>query len=201
MKGPVSTEQPSVTTLQQAAATLEILLREQAPHNERAQRLLTAHKRPGLGQHYLQLVLDWVEELVAENQALRSMGANRAAIEAAMRSYWGEDGLQPAWRQQQEVYDFGCALHAAVGAVLCPQTDLPRSERYTYPSGFTVGDRIRVKPAARKYNPHIVISPSAIGTVVLPVVAPGCVWPGDAVRVRIDGRQGAIDAHLLELVP
>jgi hypothetical protein len=188
-----------------AAATLQVLLESQRPHNERAQALLTAHQRPGLGQEYLQLALDWVEELLAQNKALKLMGANRAAVDAAMRSYWGEEGLQPAWRQQQEVYDFGRALHAAVAAVLKEGEPVPQPAHpqwaFTYPSGFVVGDRIRVKPAARKRNAQIVINPTATGVVVMPEVAPGGVWPSDAVQVRIDGGQGMIDAHLLERVP
>lgn len=49
---------------------------------------------------------------------LRFLGANRKAVLAALRSYWGEEDYLPAWRQQAEVTMFSRALHAAVQTVL-----------------------------------------------------------------------------------
>jgi len=51
-------------------------------------------------------------------QPLEFLGTNRAAVMAAMRSYWGDEEITPAWRHLTEVTSFSYALHDAVKAVL-----------------------------------------------------------------------------------
>lgn len=60
---------------------------------------------------------------IQQLKPLRFLGANRAAVYAAMKSYWGDEELTPAWRQMAEVTGFSYALHAAVQAVIKESTD------------------------------------------------------------------------------
>ena len=68
--------------------------------------------------------------------SLRFLGANRGAVLAALRAYWGEDDYLPAWRQQAEVTMFSRALHAAVQTVLkddAPEPEPPQPVPESFP--------------------------------------------------------------------
>jgi hypothetical protein len=82
-----------------------------------AQRLFAQHGRGTAGQSYLSVALSWLEALLAENQALRLLGANRAAIDAALNSYWARGESLLPHRTQEEFRAFGLALHAATQVI------------------------------------------------------------------------------------
>ena len=69
---------------------------------------------------------------------------------------------------------------------------------YQYPSGFRVGQRVRLIPGPRKYNTQIFFHVGDEGRVVEPQNIEG--WPVDAVQVQIGSGQGALDACILKTV-
>lgn len=68
-----------------------------------------------------------------------------------------------------------------------------------YPTGFRVGDRVRIVKGPRKYNKGIPLQVGDTGTVREPPNIEG--WPQDAVQVHVDGEgEGALDSCILEKV-
>lgn len=68
---------------------------------------------------------------------------------------------------------------------------------YRYPSGFEVGDRVRVVAGERKYNRGVIIPVGTQATVIDHPNPDNA--PEDVVEVRLDGgASGSLGAHILE---
>jgi len=77
------------------------------------------------------------------------------------------------------------------------ENDSPPGEEYVYPTGYRVGDPIKVvKTTGRKYCRHINLDMGQTGTVLEPPNPH--TWPADAVQVRILGGEGALDADAID---
>jgi len=67
---------------------------------------------------------------------------------------------------------------------------------HTYPSGFTVGDRIKIISQPKKYNPSVGFRVGCRGTVMCPLSGP---IPPDAVDIYLDGMGwGTVDAGCIQ---
>jgi hypothetical protein len=75
-------------------------------------------------------------------------------------------------------------------------------EKYVYPSGFVVGEKVVFHDnGKRKYNKHIDIPDGTVLQVEENPNPPGQLWPSDAVQVRMCNGIGAVDAACLMRKP
>ncbi len=67
-----------------------------------------------------------------------------------------------------------------------------------YPSGFRVGDRVRLKHAPQKYNRDQGLCRGECGSVIEPPNPD--TWPEDAVQIQVGRGQGGVEADCLEKI-
>lgn len=138
--------------------------------------------------HYSQYVETGYWKEITEQEAKRRIEANRKVPQR------GLECENPGCRLKGKIED----LDSPFMSIPCRGCGSNSASEFVYPSGFRIGDRVKLKHAPRIYNRDQGLRAGQTGRVMEPPNPD--TWPADAVQITIDGGQGAIDAECLEKV-